>query len=370
MSEMAFEGEQWRLERARARFAEGEALPETLLPTPLARSWERSRRAGLRPWQAPNYEALQPLGNPRAHPDDRRLAQAVGPEIEPLWAAFGGRDWTVFCVNPHGMIVRLRQHPESDRRLLRPLREGRRILEADVGTTAPSCTLAEDRPALVRGHQHYLSTFAPMFCLSVPLHGLDRELVGALDITGIGARETSLLLGHFRQAALAAENRLYAGLRDCHLLRVQYDTRWTATPLHGLLAVRADGSVRAANGLARRLFALPRTGALSALGLEQLFAAAVPAQRRRLLQRGAPWRLAMADGSAVCVEYLRPPLASVPRRAAASPVAAAGPALREQTLRTVAEALRLQGGNVAAAARQLGISRTTLYKKLRAPPSP
>lgn len=367
--DMAFQWQQHRLNAARARFAEGEGLPDALLPVPVARSWERSRQAGVRPWQRPDYEALKPRGNPREHPDDRRLAQCTGEEIERLWAAFGGRDWTVFCVNPNGMIVQLRQHPDADPQLLRPIQAGRRIQEIDIGTTAPSCTLAEDAPALVRGNQHYLSEFEPVFCLSVPLHGLDGELMGALDITGIGERDPELLLGHFQHAALAAENRLYAGLRDCHLLRLQYDARWLQSPLQGLLAVRPDGSLQAANRLARRLLGLPRAGALPALTLDALFGAASATQRRRLLQPGAPRRLRRPDGTALLVEWLRGPQpARGFRRAAVPGPAVAGPALREHTLQAVAEALRTHGGNVSAAARQLGISRTTLYKKMRGLP--
>jgi transcriptional regulator of acetoin/glycerol metabolism len=40
-------------------------------------------------------------------------------------------------------------------------------------------------------------------------------------------------------------------------------------------------------------------------------------------------------------------------------------ALRDQTRRSVEQALRDNAGNIAATARQLGISRTTLYKQMR-----
>ncbi|UEP53233.1 helix-turn-helix domain-containing protein [Burkholderia ambifaria] len=40
-------------------------------------------------------------------------------------------------------------------------------------------------------------------------------------------------------------------------------------------------------------------------------------------------------------------------------------ALHEQSLEAIRRALREHDGNVSAAARQLGISRTTLYAKLR-----
>jgi transcriptional regulator of acetoin/glycerol metabolism len=349
-----------QLDRARARFAEGDALPEHLLPQPLARSWMRSREAGLMPWSTPNYDALQPRGNPREDPRDRRLARCVQAEVDALWSAFGGRDWTVFCVNPHGMIVHQCQHRDADPRLLRPIQVGRRIQEADIGTTAPGCVLAEDQATLVCGNQHYLSEFESIFCLSVPLHGLEGELIGALDITGIGEREPELLLAHFRQAALAAENRLIGELRDCHLLRLRYDPRWADSPIQGLLAIGPDGQLRAANRVARRLLGLPARGVPEQLGMDALFAAATPAQRRRLLQPGPPRRLPLSDGTWGYVDLLRQPRGVAPRCPSA-PVTA----LRDQTRRSVEQALRDNAGNIAATARQLGISRTTLYKQLR-----
>ncbi|WP_027350409.1 helix-turn-helix domain-containing protein [Halotalea alkalilenta] len=352
-----------RLKQARVRFAEGEALPAQLLPDAVARSWDRSRKAGISPWSSPDYKALKPRDNPRAHPDDRRLIQCVRAEMEQLWAAFGGPHWTVFCVNPRGMIVH--QYKGRDvPALLRPIQVGRRIQEMDVGTTAPSCVLAENQPIVLRGSQHYLSEFDTVFCLSVPLHGLEGELIGALDITGVGERDPELLLAHFRRAALATENRLIAGLRDCHIVRLRHDPRWTESPLQGLLAVDGDGQLRAANRIARRALGLPIAGAMPVLHVGELFAAARPAQRRRLLKPGAAQRLPLVDGTAVFVDLVRgasrpqPAVRSAPRQ----------PDLREQTLQTVARRLRAYGGNVSATARELGISRTTLYKKIRALP--
>ncbi|MDA4540894.1 hypothetical protein NY997_07430, partial [Escherichia coli] len=89
----------------------------------------------------------------------------------------------------------------------------------------------------VRGNEHYLQRFAPVFCLSEPLHDLQGQVCGAIDITGLGERDPALLQGYFRQAALAIENRLMHTLSDVHLLAVQHDPRWLASPLQGLLAV-------------------------------------------------------------------------------------------------------------------------------------
>ncbi|TWI45218.1 hypothetical protein IQ22_04644 [Pseudomonas duriflava] len=41
-----------RLNVARNQFLDGKPLPEDLLPSPVARSWSRSREAGVLPWQS------------------------------------------------------------------------------------------------------------------------------------------------------------------------------------------------------------------------------------------------------------------------------------------------------------------------------
>jgi transcriptional regulator of acetoin/glycerol metabolism len=240
------------LDGARRRLMDGEALPAGLLPTPVARSWQRSRDAGLDPWEHRliNHDA-QLFALDEA---DRNLASCVKPEIVPLWQVFGGQSWTLFCVNAIGVIIHA-QHA-FDGSSLNALQVGRRIHEVDIGTTAPSCTLADKQPIILLGKHHYLSEFDRFFCASVPVYGLDGQLIGALDITGIGERNAKVVLEQLRIAAMAIENRLYANLTDCRILSFQHDPRLIGTPLQGLLALDGEGRILAANGTARRLLSL------------------------------------------------------------------------------------------------------------------
>lgn len=354
------------LAAARRDFAEGGPLPTHLLQPALLRSWHRSRQAGIAPREVPLLQPRVRRPPPPETDGDRRLARCVQYELDHLWAAFGGRQWTLFCVNADGLIVAQREHGLTDSPLLRSIQQGRQVRESHLGTNAPSCALADDLPTLVRGNEHYLDHFAQTFCLSVPLHGLEGEVLGALDITGNGDRNAELLLEYFRQAALSVENRLLLECRRCHLLTLQHDPRWLHRPLQGLLAVEENGRIRAANRIARRLLGLPRRGALPALALAGLFAAANPQQRRRLLQAGPARRVRISEDHAVYVQYLRAP---VPWRGSVAIPATARQAeqgsLRALGTRAVREALLLHQGNISAAARRLGISRTTLYRKLQ-----
>ncbi|KTB95213.1 Fis family transcriptional regulator [Pseudomonas syringae ICMP 11293] len=245
--------DQHQLSHARHRFVEGAALPLGLVPEAIAQSWARSRASGLLPWdtwQAERDDQLQILDAA-----DLRLADCVRPEIDRLWQQIGGSSWTLFCVSPQGVIVYARQARQLDGPLF-PLQIGRRIQEADIGTTAPACTLAEGGPMVVIGNQHYLNELEHVFCVSVPVRGLGGEIIGALDITGVGERQAGAVLEQLSHAAMAAENRLFAGLGDCRILSLQHDPRLLSTPLQGLLAIDQAGRVRNANRAAQRLLGL------------------------------------------------------------------------------------------------------------------
>jgi|GEM_PF-479442 len=378
-----------QLHSARERFGGGAKLPDALtpnlLPDPVARSWARSRDAGIMPWQAPEYELLNGTRSALESPDDRRLYRCIVDEIEQLWDAFGGDDWTIFCVNLKGTVIHARRSAGCDDELILPIVAGRRILESHLGTTAPSCVLHEGIEATVTGGQHYLNEFERVSCLAVPLFGLHGEMVGALDITGAGQRDFAQMKEQFRLAALAAEQRLFGTLRGCHLLRVQHDPRWLATPLAGMLAVEEDGQLRAVSRMAQRILSLPDGATDSRLTLRNLFDETSPALLTRILrpQRG-PQRISRADGSRLWVQYVRAPLnRSTARRmnadfggecveadspgsgSASRDAQKTGTSLEEQLFVAIEQAMRDHNGNVAAVARQLRISRTTVYARFR-----
>ena len=290
--------DQQRLRDARHRFSEGAPLPLGLVPDPIAQSWARSRASGLLPWhswQAKLDDQLHTLDEA-----DLRLAACVRPELDRLWQQIGGSSWTLFCVNPQGVIVHARQSRQLDGPLL-PLQIGRRIQEVDLGTTAPACTLAEGVPMVVIGHQHYLSELEHVFCVSVPVRGLGGEIIGALDITGVGERQAGAVLEQLSHAAMAAENRLFAALSDCRILSVQHDPRLLDTPLQGLLAVDPSGRIRNANRAAQRLLGLEQYQPDNR-HLDQLFETRTAIDLYR-----APQQLTLIDGSQLFARVLEQP---------------------------------------------------------------
>ncbi|MBA1320645.1 sigma-54-dependent Fis family transcriptional regulator [Pseudomonas plecoglossicida] len=291
---------QLQLHSARQQFAEGLPLPAGLLPEPIERSWERSRAAGLSPWQsrlAQSQADVLPLTEA-----DNQLAVCVQPELERLWELIGDSHWMLFCVNPDNRIVQTRK-PTGVNSPLSALQTGRRVGEVDVGTTAPACTLMDGLPAIVAGNQHYLQEFAQFFCVSVPLRGVNGELLGALDLTGIGTRNAGTMLERLKHAALATENNFFLNLQGCRILELQHDPRLLGSPLQALLAVHEDGTVHAANRAAQQLLGVPSYRP-EGLTLDQLF----DRPNRNGLD-GSTQLLALADGSRLYGRLLAQPTA-------------------------------------------------------------
>lgn len=247
------------LDDARRALWEGATLPSGLLPADVAESWKRSRDAGVSPWdkRLGVYFAIHDLSD-----SDLLLGKCAAPELERLWDVLGGSNWTLLCVNTQGVIVHAKNSQVTSP--LDSLVVGARIQESDIGTTAPGCTIFGQQPVVIAGGEHYLKEFENFFCVSVPLFGLRGEFVGALDVTGIGSKNSGAVLEQLTVAAMAVESRLYASVKDCEIIAMQFDPRFIGTPYQGLLAIDSRGVVQAANGVARKILGL--NGPLDAQG--------------------------------------------------------------------------------------------------------
>ncbi|MCY0966189.1 sigma-54-dependent Fis family transcriptional regulator [Parathalassolituus penaei] len=318
---------QQRLRQAREQFAEGGALPSGLLPDNVLRSWQRSRHSGLRPWQSrlASQRGLYPLAEA-----EQQLASITRPHLERLWPLLGGVGWSLFCVNRHGIILCSRSSGPHDP--LSALQPGLRIQEQDIGTTAPMCTLADQQPLVLTGSQHYLSEFDDFFCTSVPLFAPDGELLGVLDLTGIGKRQPVRTLALLEQAALQIQAELFARLNGCQLLSVhthQHDHEATE-PVPALLALDDHGRLQAANSPARQLLALPDD--YQQQRLSELFDSRDCQRLLELQPASAPLLARLPDGSALYIRSARTSKPGEARIAARSAALSAAQALSEKPL--------------------------------------
>ena len=344
--------------------------------SPLLRSWQRCRDAGMREHERISFELvsramLVELDDALAH-----LAQAARPETERLAHALRGTGCVVLMFNTRGVVIdRLCHEAATPSVLLGATRKGVNVAERCVGTTAPGISIADGVPYLVGRDAHFFTNVRPFFCVAAPIDSPRGERLGALDITDYDNVPAFDIFSLVVDAAAAIENSLFRPSTDRVLVHFHPRAELLGTALGGLLEVDGGGHVCGANRMAARLLCLPRQALLGRefselfdRRLQALFARP-PSQRGDLvemLSQVGLQVLARFEGPAqrsdtgpawapACETGLAPP---APQPAAAPPVN-----MRTLERQAIARTLAALDGNVSAAARLLGISRNTIYRR-------
>ncbi|MDT7834062.1 helix-turn-helix domain-containing protein [Aquabacterium sp. OR-4] len=353
---------------------------------PLLRSWQRCRDAGMREHESVNFELVGRAMLAELDDEWGPLVRSARPETERLASAVGGAGGVVMLFNPRGVIIDRMAHDSVVHPVLRlATRVGMNVAERCVGTTAPGIALAEGLPYLVGREAHFFANLRPFFCVAAPVDGPRGERLAALDITcydNVPGFDVQTLV---QDAALAIENRQFVPGDERVVVHFHPRAEMVDTAHEALLMVDAAGSVVGANRSACRLLNQPR-GALLGRPFTQCFdrrlGALFGASLRR--QGGDLVEMHSHDGLLVMARFESAPRGGTP--AAAPPPspnlaglapghpAAGAPSeaeaetrLRDLELRAIHAALDAQGGNVSAAARRLGISRSTIYRRLGTP---
>jgi sigma-54 dependent transcriptional regulator, acetoin dehydrogenase operon transcriptional activator AcoR len=258
-------------------------------------------------------------------------------------------------------------------------RKGINLDERCIGSSAPSITLAERKTSLVVGDAHFCANLRKFVCAAAPIEAPQGHLLGALDISAYDAIPRFDILALAEDAATAIENSLFRNDSEHVLLRFHVRPEWVDAPRQAIVTVRSDGRIVGANRVALSLLGVSRQMLLTS-SFRDLF----DRDPNRLFGR---WRhpesglLEMATRSGLIVvgrlecdtEPHRgttpapSPVATPPQRSAAGETArAATVRLEDVEMSTIVDTLERLGGNVSKAARQLGVSRNTIYRRLAA----
>lgn len=249
-----------------------------------------------------------------------RMLEVAGPILDRLARAAGDVGCAVLLSDPGGLILDERVR-DGDAGFFHAsgLAPGGDWSEAAEGTNGIGTCLAERRPVIVHRDQHFRTRNTLLSCIGAPVFGAEGELAGVIDISS--CRE-DLSEGYARVIALTVQDA--AQRIEAELFRRAYARA-------RILAAEAEGEAAAP--------------VLLAIDRDDLIVGATRAARRQLgIEPGALGRLPAGD---VLGEGARTGLDE---------------ALRAEMSRALARA----GGNVSAAARELGIGRATFYRKMKA----
>lgn len=327
----------------------------------IEQSWRRCLSRGQQPQQRVVFDAVSAADMHRAIEANQPLLHAAAPVIRSLARAMADTRYFAILTDARGLVIDVNGPVDrQDRRATAIARVGVDLSEAAVGTTAIGTTLTDGHPVWLHRGEHFFDDTAVYSCAGAPVFGPDGRCAGMLDLTGVDVPERPALKHLVAQAARSIENALTLAQPHPLLLRLHWPGRVLGEDGDGLVGVDADGRITAANRAAMEMLTLipgapwPHCDDVFAVPTDVLFDAARAG-------RGAT-EVPLWCGLRLQVLALRGNGQGHPTRTNAKH--AMGVPLREVESALIRRAVEEAGGNVAVAARALGISRATVYRKL------
>lgn len=379
-----------RVALARQQFFEEGVRPSGLVGEAVIQSWMRCSRTHTDRQRIVPFDAVTPSRLHATLARNRELLEVARQELVQMEHALAGTDCRVILTDSEGVVVHVTQQPAATYQpvLCKTARVGVNISERIVGTTAPGIVASTGQACTVNGAEHYFDLLCQMQCAAAPIRDVTGQLAGVLDLTAEARRFGFDAASMVALYATTIENRLLqAQSRDHLILRFQASPTLLGTPLEALAGIAPDGTIAWLNNAGARLLGrLPEAAdqrdvecllghdlaSLLRLGRREA------AQPLRLASGLGVWVQARlkggADGAdfrhAVAMPGEAAPLAiardaEIPAAEACEPEPHAETTLREHSRKLIEETLAAHGGNVSQAARQLRVSRGTLYRRMR-----
>lgn len=317
-------------------------------------SWQRCRHHGMSPhWHVDQILLTQPELHLQRE-ENRQLRKLALREMRLLESslAYGGR--VLILTDSTGVILdSLGDDTFLGRTRKVSLMPGASWREQITGTNAIGIAVVEHCFVQVLGSQHFFYENQFLACNAMPIFSPAGHLAGVLNISG-DVTETFSSAGRvLRHAVAHIEHDWVAESATDLVVRLHQHPSWLGTPEEGILAFQDD------------LLTGANSRALIYLGLTPL--AIGRAQWRDIFQHVptyGPQELRLLNGSGIYYADLAP-AHSASSRIATTELAHSGPAnfedLKDEALR---HAIAAENGNISAAARKLGIHRSTFYRRL------
>ncbi|WP_353139423.1 helix-turn-helix domain-containing protein [Limnohabitans sp.] len=319
----------------------------------IQRSWRRCMSWGQQPQHGVHFETVSQAHSRRLQEQHQPLLRAAQAELDRLSRAISGTRYFALLTNAQGVVIDTRGAIDAhDARANNLARVGVNLSEQSVGTTAIGAALAEHRPIWLHRGEHFFNDNNAYSCAGAPLFSPQGDCIGMLDLTGIDVPERPELKHLAAQSARSIENALIQQHAPALLLHINWAGQLLGNDNDGLIGLDADGFVICANRQARQIMGLsahaqPHAGDVFACAWQSLFDAT---QKNRSLE------LPLWSGLRIQVQtgQTHQPLAVTPT----------APALKAAESDLIRRAMQQAHGNVTEAARHLGISRATLYRKI------
>ncbi len=329
----------------------------------ISRSWQRCIEAGRRPQQRVSFDPVSQSAGLDVAERNRVLVEAARPVIERLSRAIADTRYFAILTDADGIVVDVGNLPDGTDAASRYARDigrvGVDLSESAIGTSAIGTALAEHESVWLHRGEHFFDDTSVYSCAGAPLFGPRGDCIGMLDLTGVQVVERPELRHLATLSARSIENMLV--LREpCELLlRLAWPGSTASEATEGLLCIDGEGYVTGANAAARQMLHQPLARNEHALHFNDLFALPLHMMFDAARRGDAMLEVPLWSGLRVQVQPQRGG-----RGTPGLPAADVRPRLRDVETALIRKAVADARGNVAEAARALGISRATVYRKL------
>ena len=350
-------------------------MPDAATQGWIERSWQRCLATGKRPDQQVSFDVVLPSAMRRLVDANHALLHAARPVLASLSKAIANTRYFAVLTDAQGVVIDAHGAIDhSDRRADLITRIGTDLSERAIATTAISAALTELQPVWLHRGEHFFDANAAYSCAGAPLFGPQGACIGMLDLTGIEAAERPELMHLVAQSARSIENALTIGQMKGNsdlLIRLNWPGRTLGDETDGLVCLNTDGYVTAANQMARIMVpqllpqrttdrAVQHASDLFAMTPDMLFDAARKQSNKTALE------VPLWTGLRLHAMPVQSGQADTAAKAQLDAPATAPPPLKDIETALIRKAVDDARGNVQQAARTLGISRATVYRRLGA----
>ena len=289
------------------------------------------------------------------------------PVLESLSHTLAKTRYFAVLTNPMGDVIAAHGPiDQSDPAAERITRVGVNLSEAAIGTSAIGSALIEQQTVWLHRGEHFFQDTGVYSCAGAPVFGPDGLCAGMLDLTGIETMERPALKHLVRRSARSIENSWLLSTSHALVLRLNWPGNQPGDDSDGLLTLDQDGHIVGANPTARQMLSLSPATPDQPMHASDVFASQWEGLFDAAHREVGTQELPLWSGLRLQTQALRPGAkAQPPNQPKAGTLAESmNKPLKDVQTDMIREAVNQARGNVAEAARALGISRATVYRKL------
>lgn len=329
----------------------------------IVRSWQRCLRAGQIPEHHVAFEQVSEGQIRRALEQNKNVIDAALPVIQGLHRTMQSTGYFAILTDQNGTVIATDGPIDrSDRRYNAIARVGVDLSEKGIGTSAIGTALNELQPVRLHRGEHFFAGNDVYSCAGAPIFGVSGECVGMLDMTGVMVNERPELKHLVARSTRAINDTLVRTLPQAITLSIWWPHVESFQYEQGLLAVNRDGFIVGINVAGRKMLGdIARSQ--PSLHLSDVFATRwtdlFSGEYRDGVKEVPLW-----SGLLVSVRVSNPSLSSPSSPSSSTQPRTSASSLRDIELEMIRRAVADARGNVELAAKKLGISRATVYRKI------